>query len=110
MCLGQLCLLKRCSFLLIHSSYVYIRSIKRYYFVLKYAAIPVQLEIYILQYISWYYYYYYLHSPVHWLVLLLSSSSSSSFSSTLAGIIIIIIIIIGGGGGNSVRKFQIEIT
>ena len=36
---------------LIHKSYV--RSIKRYCFVRKYAAIPVQLEIFILQYIGW---------------------------------------------------------
>ena len=36
---------------LIHKSYV--RSIKRYCFVHKYAAIPVQLEIFILQYIGW---------------------------------------------------------
>ena len=35
----------------IHKSYV--RSIKSYCFVRKYAAIPVQLEIFILQYISW---------------------------------------------------------
>jgi len=35
---------------LIHKSYV--RSIKRY-FVRKYAAIPVQFEIFILQYIGW---------------------------------------------------------
>ena len=36
---------------LIHKSYV--MSIKRYCFVRKYAAIPVQLEIFILQYIGW---------------------------------------------------------
>ena len=36
---------------LIHKSSV--RSIKRYCFVRKYAAIPVQLEIFILQYIGW---------------------------------------------------------
>ena len=36
---------------LIHKSYV--RSIKRYCFVRKYAVIPVQLEIFILQYIGW---------------------------------------------------------
>jgi len=35
---------------LIHKSYV--RSIKNYCFVSKYAAIPVQLEIFILQYIG----------------------------------------------------------
>jgi len=35
---------------LVHRSYV--RSIKRYCFVRKYAAIPVQLEIFILQYIG----------------------------------------------------------
>ena len=65
---------------LIHKSYV--RSIKRYCFVRKYVAIPVQLEIFILRYIIWcerliwtfifnqfgcfcqyyyYYYYYYYH-------------------------------------------------
>jgi len=37
---------------LIHKSYV--RSIERYCFVRKYAAIPVQLEIFILQYIGWF--------------------------------------------------------
>jgi len=31
----------------------YVRSIKRYCFVRKYAAITVQLEIFILQYIDW---------------------------------------------------------
>jgi len=36
---------------LIHKTYV--RSIKSYCFVRKYAAIPVQLEIFILQYIGW---------------------------------------------------------
>jgi len=36
---------------LIHKSYV--RSIKRYCFVRKYAAIPAQLEIFILQYTGW---------------------------------------------------------
>jgi len=36
---------------LIHKSYI--RSIKKYCFVRKYAAIPVQLEIFILQYIGW---------------------------------------------------------
>ena len=36
---------------LIHKSYV--RSIKRYYFVRRYAAIAVQPEIFILQYIGW---------------------------------------------------------
>ena len=35
----------------IHKSYG--RSIKRYCFVRKYAAIPVQLDIFILQYIGW---------------------------------------------------------
>jgi len=49
--LGQLCLSKRCSFLLSHKSYV--RLIERYCFVHKYAAIPVQLEIFILQYTDW---------------------------------------------------------
>jgi len=36
---------------LIHKSYV--RSIERYCYVRKYAAIPVQFEIFILQYIGW---------------------------------------------------------
>ena len=36
---------------LIHKSYV--RSIVKYCFVRKYAAIPVQLEIFILQYVGW---------------------------------------------------------
>ena len=36
---------------LIHKSYI--RSIKRYCFVRKHAAIPVQLEIFILQYTGW---------------------------------------------------------
>jgi len=36
---------------LIHKSYI--RSIKSYCFVRKYAAILVQLEIFILQYIGW---------------------------------------------------------
>ena len=31
----------------------YIRSVKRYCFVRQYAAVPVQLEIVILQYIDW---------------------------------------------------------
>jgi len=48
--LGELCLSKRCCFL-IHKSYI--RSIKSYCFVRKQAAIPVQLEIFILQYIGW---------------------------------------------------------
>ena len=47
MYLGQLCLPKFVICFLIHKSYV--RSIKRYYFVRKYAAIMVQLEIFILQ-------------------------------------------------------------
>ena len=50
--LGQLCLSKRCFCFLIHKSYV--RSIEQYCFIRKYAAIPVQLEIFILQYIGWY--------------------------------------------------------
>ena len=66
MCLGQLCLSKCVLCFLIHKSYV--RSVKMYFFVRKCAAIPVQLEIFILQYIGWcvliiwtfnYYYYYY---------------------------------------------------
>jgi hypothetical protein len=36
---------------LIHESYV--RSVKRYCFVRKYAAVPVKLEIVILQYFGW---------------------------------------------------------
>jgi len=36
---------------LIHKSYA--RSIKRYCFVRKYAAIPVQFDIFIHQYIGW---------------------------------------------------------
>jgi len=31
----------------------YIRSVKRYCFVRKYAAVPVQIEIVILQYLGW---------------------------------------------------------
>ena len=51
MCIrGQLCLSKECCSL-IHKSYV--KSIKRYCFVRKCAAIPVQLEIFILQYFGW---------------------------------------------------------
>ena len=38
-------------YFLIHKSYV--RSLKMYCFVHKYAAIPVQFKIFILQYISW---------------------------------------------------------
>ena len=62
---------------LIHKSYA--RSIKRYCFVRKYAAITVQLEIFILQYIGWLvliirtfidnnnnnYYYYYMDVSCH---------------------------------------------
>ena len=51
MYLGQLCLSKGVLCFLIHKSYV--RSIKRYCFVRNYAAIPVQLEIFILQYTGW---------------------------------------------------------
>ena len=49
MYLGQLCVSKCVLCFLIHKSYV--RSTKSYCFVRKYAAIPVQLEIVILQYI-----------------------------------------------------------
>jgi hypothetical protein len=42
---------KGCLCFLIHKSYI--RSIKRYCFFRKYAAIPVQLEIFILQYVGW---------------------------------------------------------
>jgi len=49
--LGQLCLSKGVLCFLIHKSYV--RSIEKYCFVRQYAAIPVQLEIFILQYIGW---------------------------------------------------------
>jgi len=49
--LGQLCLSKGVLCVLIHKSYV--RSIERYCFVRKCAAIPVQLEIFILQYTGW---------------------------------------------------------
>jgi hypothetical protein len=51
-CWGQLCVSKRCSlFFFIHGTYV--RSVRRYCFVRNYAAVPVQLEIVILQYIGW---------------------------------------------------------
>ena len=43
---------KKVFFFFIHKSYV--RSIIRHYFVRKYAANPVQLEIFILQYFGWY--------------------------------------------------------
>ena len=51
--LGQLCLSKGVLCFLIHKTYV--KSIKSFCFVRKYAAIPVQLEIFILQYtrIGW---------------------------------------------------------
>ena len=49
MYLGQLCLSNGVLCFLIHKRYV--RSIKRYCFVRKHAEIPVQLEIFILQYI-----------------------------------------------------------
>ena len=51
MYLGQLCLSEGVLCFLIHKSDV--RSIKRYCFVRKYAAIPVQLKISILQYTGW---------------------------------------------------------
>ena len=48
----QLCLSKGVLWFIIHKNYV--RSIIIFCFVSKYVAIPVQLEIFILQYISWY--------------------------------------------------------
>jgi hypothetical protein len=45
--LGQLCLSNRVHCFLIDECYI--KSIKRYYFVRKYAVVPVQLEIVILQ-------------------------------------------------------------
>ena len=48
---GQLCLSNRWSLFFIHESYV--RSVSRYCFIRNYAAIPVQLENIVLQYISW---------------------------------------------------------
>jgi hypothetical protein len=47
---GQLCLANWWSFFLIRESYV--RSVSSYCFVRNYAAIPVQLEFVVLQYIS----------------------------------------------------------
>ena len=52
MYLGQLRYKKGVLCFLIHNSYV--RSIERYCFVRKYAAIPVQLDICILQYTGWF--------------------------------------------------------
>jgi hypothetical protein len=49
--LGQLCLSKMCSLFFIDESYV--RLVRRYCFVHNYAAVPVQLEIVILQYNGW---------------------------------------------------------
>jgi len=49
--LGQLCLSKGVLCFLVHKSCV--RSIKSYCSVRKYAAIPVQLGTFILQYIGW---------------------------------------------------------
>ena len=43
---------KKVFFFFIHEGYV--RSVKRYCFIRKYAAVPVQLEIVVLQYIGWY--------------------------------------------------------
>ena len=52
MCIWDSCVYQKCVlYFLIHKSYV--RSINRYCFVRKCAAIPVQLEIFILQYIGW---------------------------------------------------------
>jgi len=49
--LGQLCLSKCVLYFLIDKSYV--KSIERYCFVRKFAAIPVQFELFILQYTGW---------------------------------------------------------
>jgi hypothetical protein len=49
--LGQLCLSKGVLCFLIDE--FYIRSVKMYCFVRKYAAVPVQFEIVILQHIGW---------------------------------------------------------
>ena len=51
MCLGQLCLSKSCSSFCLFMRVV--RSVRRYFFVLNYAAVPVQLEIVNLRYIGW---------------------------------------------------------
>ena len=55
---GQLCLSKRCSSSSSSSSSPhphesYVGSVRRHWFVRNYAAVPVQLEIVILQYIGW---------------------------------------------------------
>ena len=55
---------------LIHKSYV--RSIKIYRFVRKYAAIPVQLEIFILQYTGW-------CVLITWILSSINSAASASF-------------------------------
>ena len=70
MYLGQLCLSKRCSFFLIHKSYV--RSIKRYCFISKYAAIPV-----------------YLLTKQYLLIIIIISSSSNASFCTSGSIIIL---------------------
>jgi len=57
-------------FFLIHKSYV--RSIKRYCFVRKYAAIPVQLEIFILRYIGW-------CVLIIWILSSINSAASASY-------------------------------
>jgi hypothetical protein len=59
----------------------YVRSVKSYCFVRKYAAVPVQLEIFILQYIGW-------------CVLIVWTFVSNQFSCVCQFLIIIIIIII----------------
>jgi len=51
MYLGQLCLSKGVLWFLIDECYI--RSVKRYCFVRKYAAVPGKLEIIILQYTGW---------------------------------------------------------
>ena len=53
---GQLCLLKCVLCSLIHEGYV--RSVKRYCLIRRYAAVPVQLEIVVLHYIITMHYYY----------------------------------------------------
>ena len=65
----------------------YVRSIKRYCFVRKYAAIPVQLEIFILRYTGW-------CVLIKWTFILNQFSCFCQFLLLLLIIIIIIIIII----------------
>jgi len=49
--LGQLCLSESVLCFLIDECYI--KSVKRYCFVRQYAAVPVQLEIVVLQYTGW---------------------------------------------------------